>query len=88
MEQLEPRQGGIHSLRRDWLEQNRADGEPEHGLRQQWCRVSGGRVIMVVFPAAAESPRERGYTWPHTRGEWELAALGRLMAYLGALIAR
>lgn len=31
---------------------------------------------------------KRGYTCPHTREEWELAALGWLMAYLGPLITK
>lgn len=46
--------------------------------------ASGGRAIMGVFPAAAESPRERKATQgPRKRGERELAALGWLVACFG-----
>lgn len=66
----------------------RAYGEPEQGLRWLWCGVSGRRAIMVVFPAAAESPREREslHTAPHRRRVG--AALGWLMACLGVLLTK
>lgn len=44
------------------MAKQRADGEPEQGLRQQWGGGSGGRGIPVVFPAAAESPGEKEAT--------------------------
>lgn len=41
----------------------RADGEAEQSLQCQWGGMSGGRAIMVVLPAAAESPRETEATY-------------------------